>query len=108
MLISWCFSGAGGTGQASIQVAQYLGADVYTTVGSDDKKQLLMKLYGIPEDHIFYSRNTSFSQGVMRMTNGRGVDVVLNSLSGESLLASWDCVAPVRKIYHRISVVLLI
>jgi NADPH:quinone reductase-like Zn-dependent oxidoreductase len=88
-------AGAGGTGQAAIQIAKYLGAEIFVTVGSNDKKKLLMEVYGLAEDHILYSRNTSFAQGIMRLTNGRGVDVVLNSLSGESLLASWGCVAPV-------------
>jgi NADPH:quinone reductase-like Zn-dependent oxidoreductase len=50
--------------------------------------------FGIPEDHIFSSRNTSFAQGIMRVTKGYGVDVVLNSLSGDGLRASWECVAP--------------
>lgn len=87
-------AGAGGTGQAAVQIAKHLGAEVYTTVGSDAKKELLMELYGIPEDHIFNSRNnTSFAQGVMRMTKNRGVDVVLNSLSGDGLVASWECIA---------------
>ena len=88
-------AGAGGTGQAAIQVATYLNAVVYVTVGSDAKKKLLMDTYGIPEDRIFYSRNTSFAQGIMRVTANRGVDVVLNSLAGDGLLASWECVAPV-------------
>ncbi|KAM0165973.1 hypothetical protein ACHAQE_002074 [Botrytis cinerea] len=87
-------AGAGGTGQAAIQVAQLLGAEVYTTVGSKEKKELLMKHYNIPGDRILYSRNTSFAQGIKNLTNNRGVDVVLNSLSGDMLLASWDCVAP--------------
>lgn len=87
---------AGGTGQAAIQIAKYVGAEIYVTVGSDHKKKLLMRTYDIPEDHILYSRNTSFAQGIMRLTNNRGVDVVLNSLSGESLVASWDCIAKVR------------
>lgn len=87
-------SGAGGTGQATIQVAQLFGAEVFTTVGSKKKRKLLMDLYGIPEDHIFYSRGATFAQGVKRMTKGRGVDVILNSLSGDSLVASWECIAP--------------
>ncbi|KAB8227946.1 uncharacterized protein BDW43DRAFT_316356 [Aspergillus alliaceus] len=87
-------SGAGGTGQAAIQIAQYLGAEVFTTVSSEEKKQLLSELYGIDDDHIFYSRDISFADGVKRMTNDRGVDVVLNSLSGEALVASWESVAP--------------
>ena len=87
-------SGAGGTGQAAIQVAHYFGAEVFTTVGSKKKKRLLMEIYHIPADHIFYSRNLSFAQGVKRMTQGNGVDVVLNSLAGDGLVASWECVAP--------------
>ena len=75
-------AGAGGTGQAAIQIAKYVGADIYVTVGSDDKQKLLMSTYDIPQDHILYSRNTSFAEGIMRLTNNHGVDVVLNSLSG--------------------------
>lgn len=87
-------AGAGGTSQAAIQVSQYFGAEVFATVSSETKKLVLVKEYGIPEDHIFYSRDASFAKGVMRMTNGRGVDVVLNSLAGDSLIASWECIAP--------------
>ncbi|CAJ2500643.1 Uu.00g034960.m01.CDS01 [Anthostomella pinea] len=58
------------------------------------KRQLMMEQFDIPEDHIFYSRNLSFADGVKRMTNNRGVDVVLNSLSGDGLIASWECVTP--------------
>lgn len=54
-----------------------------------------MDTYGVSDDHIFYSRNTSFAEGVMRMTSNKGIDVVLNSLSGEGLVASWECIAPV-------------
>ncbi|KAB8275133.1 beta-ketoacyl synthase [Aspergillus minisclerotigenes] len=86
-------SGAGGTGQAAIQIAQYVGAEIYTTVGSESKKQLIMEVYGIPEDHIFSSRSTGFAKAVMRRTRGKGVNVVLNSLSGEAMLASWECIA---------------
>ncbi|PQE06756.1 polyketide synthase protein [Rutstroemia sp. NJR-2017a BBW] len=87
-------SGAGSTGQMAIAIAQWLGAEVFATVGFDEKKELLKERFGIPDDHIFYSRNTSFAKGVMRVTKGYGVDVVLNSLSGEGLRASWECIAP--------------
>lgn len=86
-------SGAGGVGQAAIQICQHLGVEVYTTVGSVAKKDLLMERYRIPGDHIFNSRDGNFAQGVMRMTKRRGVDVVLNSLSGEFLRQSWHCLA---------------
>lgn len=87
-------SGAGSTGQMAIELAKELGAEIFTTVGYDDKKQLLMDRFGIPEDHIFYSRDTSFAKGIMRVTHGHGVDVILNSLLGEGLRASWACIAP--------------
>ncbi|RYP51218.1 hypothetical protein DL768_003424 [Monosporascus sp. mg162] len=85
---------SGATGQLAIQVAKLVGAEVFATVGYDHKKQLLIDEYGIPEDHIFYSRDTSFAKGIMRITDGQGVDVVLNSLVGKGLLASWECIAP--------------
>jgi NADPH:quinone reductase-like Zn-dependent oxidoreductase/ubiquinone/menaquinone biosynthesis C-methylase UbiE len=85
---------SGGTGQAAVQVAMHIGAKIFATVGSNSKKQLLMEKFKIPAEHIFYSRDTSFAQGIMRVTHNRGVDMVLNSLSGDSLVASWECIAP--------------
>lgn len=84
---------AGGVGQAAIILAQQIGAEIFATVGSDEKRQLVHEQYGIPEDHIFSSRDTSFAKGVMRATKGQGVDVVLNSLAGEALRVSWHCLA---------------
>lgn len=87
-------SGTGGTGQAAIQIAKNVGATVFATVGSQSKKQFLMDTYQIPESNIFSSRTTLFAQAIKHRTDNKGVDVVLNSLAGESLLASWECMAP--------------
>jgi acyl transferase domain-containing protein/NADPH:quinone reductase-like Zn-dependent oxidoreductase/NAD(P)-dependent dehydrogenase (short-subunit alcohol dehydrogenase family) len=84
---------AGGVGQAAVQLATYLGLVVYVTVGTEDKRQLIMERYGIPEEHLFNSRDSSFVKGIKRVTGGRGVDCVLNSLSGELLRVSWGCLA---------------
>jgi NADPH:quinone reductase-like Zn-dependent oxidoreductase len=84
---------AGGVGQAAIMLAQLVGAEVYATVGSREKAQLLMDTYGIPEDHIFSSRNASFVDEIMAATDGKGVDVALNCLSGQLLSATWKCMA---------------
>lgn len=84
---------AGGLGQAAIVLAQHIGAVIFASVGSDAKRRVLLELYGIPESHIFNSRTTDFAAGVMRLTGGRGVDVVLNSTSGEIADASWRCIA---------------
>lgn len=86
-------SGAGGFGQALIQIAQIMNAEIYVTVGTREKRKLLMDLYGIPEDHFFSSRNLTFAKALMRKTKGRGVDVIVNSLAGEGLRASWECIA---------------
>jgi NADPH:quinone reductase-like Zn-dependent oxidoreductase len=85
---------AGGVGQAAIQIAKHFEVEIFATVSSEAKRQLLRDTYGIPDDHIFNSRSLSFVKGIKRMTNGRGVDVVLNSLAGESLRQTWHCLAP--------------
>jgi NADPH:quinone reductase-like Zn-dependent oxidoreductase len=56
--------------------------------------QLLVDEFGINPNHIFYSRDLSFAKGLMRVTQGYGVDVALNSLSGEALKATFSCMAP--------------
>ena len=70
-----------------------LGADIHVTVGSEEKVQFLVNTFDIPRHRIYHSRDTSFVKDVMRETNGKGVEVVLNSLSGELLHALWNCVA---------------
>ncbi|KAH7149618.1 polyketide synthase [Dactylonectria estremocensis] len=85
---------AGGVGQMAVQIAQRAGAHVLASVGSPAKRQLLKEQYGLTEDQMFSSRDASFAKGVMAATNGKGVDIVLNSLAGPLLHASWSCVAP--------------
>lgn len=85
---------AGGLGQAAIILAQHIGAEIFVTVSSSGKKEYLMETYNIAADHIFNSRDLSFAQGIKRVTGGRGVDVVINSLAGEALRQTWLCVAP--------------
>ncbi|KAM0421170.1 hypothetical protein ACHAPT_011062 [Fusarium lateritium] len=85
---------SGGVGQAAIQLAQNIGAEIFCTVGSSTKRQLLIDTFSIPPSHIFSSRLRTFKQGVLRLTDNRGVDCVLNSLSGESLHDSFAVLAP--------------
>jgi NADPH:quinone reductase-like Zn-dependent oxidoreductase len=74
--------GAGGVGIAAIQYAKHRGAVIFATAGSAIKRAFLHQL-GV--DHILDSRSLSFADEVMKITNGEGVDVVLNSLSGEAM-----------------------
>ncbi|KAL4934768.1 hypothetical protein BDV06DRAFT_235231 [Aspergillus oleicola] len=85
-------SGAGGVGQAAIQIARARGADIYTTVCSGEKQRLLARLYGIPFNRIIVGRGASFKRQLDCVTDG--VDVVLSSLSGDSLRRSLACLRP--------------
>ncbi|WAM54403.1 type I polyketide synthase [Vreelandella venusta] len=73
---------AGGVGIAALQIAQWLGADIYATVGSEEKRDFL-RLMG--EDRIYDSRSLTFAEEILEDTQGEGVDVVLNSLAGEAI-----------------------
>ncbi|KAG9495698.1 hypothetical protein J7337_012254 [Fusarium musae] len=86
-------SACGGIGLAAIQVVQMMEGEIYATVGNEEKREYLVKQYGIPREHIFHSRDASFLDGVMQQTAGQGVNLVLNSLSGDLLNVSWKCVA---------------
>ncbi|OKL56909.1 hypothetical protein UA08_07744 [Talaromyces atroroseus] len=80
-------------GQTAIQLAQQLEAEIYVTVNSIREKSLLREHYGIREDHIFSAHDTTFSRGIKRMTNGEGVDVVLNTMVGKGFRETWSCLA---------------
>lgn len=85
-------SGSGGIGQAAIQVALAYGLNVFTTVGSKEKKEFLLnKFPQLKSENIGNSRSSEFEMSVMNETQGEGVDFVLNSLSGEMLQASIRC-----------------
>lgn len=75
---------AGGVGLAAIQVARRVGAEIFVTVGTPEKRRF-MRMLGIPENRIFDSRSLLFADEIMKATNGEGVDVVLNSLAGEAI-----------------------
>ncbi|WP_438290420.1 SDR family NAD(P)-dependent oxidoreductase [Streptomyces sp. HUAS TT7] len=85
-------AGAGGVGMAAIQLAQHLGAEVFATA-SEGKWDTLREL-GVADDHIASSRTTDFEARFRAVTEGRGVDVVLNALAGEFVDASLRLTAP--------------
>ncbi|KAI1851631.1 hypothetical protein JX266_003093 [Neoarthrinium moseri] len=87
-------SGTGALGIATITLAQRMGAIVYTTVSSPAKKTWIIENLGVAPANIFHSREAaSFVVGVREATQGRGVDVIINSLTGDLMHASWDCIA---------------
>ena len=73
---------AGGVGIAAIQIAKWRGATIHATAGSDEKRDFL-RLLGV--EHLYDSRTLAFADDILAATDGRGVDVVLNSLAGEAI-----------------------
>ena len=71
---------AGGVGQAALQIAQHVGAEIFATAGTPEKRAFLEQ-QGV--EHVMDSRSLEFADEVMRITGGEGIDVVLNSLAGE-------------------------
>ncbi|MEF8756269.1 MAG: SDR family NAD(P)-dependent oxidoreductase [Accumulibacter sp.] len=82
---------AGGVGIAAIQIARWLGAEIYATAGSDEKRDFL-RLLGVV--HIFDSRSLSFADQILEQSCGEGVDVVLNSLAGEAINRNFRVLRP--------------
>jgi NADPH:quinone reductase-like Zn-dependent oxidoreductase/acyl carrier protein len=82
-------AGAGGIGQTSIQLCKHFGADVITTVSSEEKRQFLQTKYGVTK--FSDSRdNAAWGRDVQTLTNGKGVDVVVNSLKGKAIEIGMD------------------
>ncbi|XP_070380711.1 fatty acid synthase-like [Dermacentor albipictus] len=87
-------SGSGGVGQAAITIALSMGCTVFTTVGSQEKREFLKRRFPVLKDRNFAnSRDLSFEEHIMCETEGQGVDLVLNSLSEDKLQASVRCLA---------------
>ncbi|MBI2838245.1 MAG: type I polyketide synthase [Acidobacteria bacterium] len=76
---------SGGVGLAAVQAAQRAGAEIFATAGSLEKREFLQKL-GIR--HVMDSRSLAFADEVMARTDGQGVDVVLNCLTGDAMQKS--------------------
>ncbi|MFC8129716.1 SDR family NAD(P)-dependent oxidoreductase [Streptomyces sp. NPDC057302] len=76
-------AGTGGVGMAAVQIARHLGAEVYAT--ASPAKHGVLEGMGVDAAHRASSRDLEFEESIRRATGGRGVDVVLNSLTGELL-----------------------
>jgi polyketide synthase 2/polyketide synthase 5 len=84
-------SATGGTGLAAVAVARLLGAEVLATAGSEEKRRQLRDM-GIT--HVMDSRSLDFAEQTRAATDGEGVDVVLNSLSGPAIRAGLEALRP--------------
>ncbi len=84
-------SASGGVGLAAVQYAKHVGAEIYATVGTEEKREYLRSL-GV--QNIFNSHTSDFADQILAATNGEGVDVVLNSLAGEMVALSFSVLRP--------------
>ena len=82
---------AGGVGLAAVQYARHKGARIIATAGSPAKREYL-HLLGV--ESVLDSRSLAFTDNIRRLTAGRGVDVVLNSLAGPAMVRSLEILAP--------------
>ena len=73
---------AGGVGIAALRLARLVGAEIFATAGSEQKREFV-RLIGA--DHVLDSRRLSFADEILDITGGEGVDVILNSLAGEAI-----------------------
>jgi NADPH:quinone reductase-like Zn-dependent oxidoreductase/ubiquinone/menaquinone biosynthesis C-methylase UbiE len=80
-------------GQAAISLAKSVGAEIFATVNNAEHGSFLRRVIGIKADHIFSSADSAFVTAIKYKTNGRGVDVVLNTLEGSLLHKTLECVA---------------
>ncbi|WP_173813976.1 sulfolipid-1 biosynthesis phthioceranic/hydroxyphthioceranic acid synthase [Mycobacterium rhizamassiliense] len=83
-------SGTGGVGRAAIAIARLAGAEIFATAGSPQRRGLLQEM-GI--EHVYDSRSTAFADEIRRDTDGYGVDVVLNSVTGAAQRAGFELLA---------------
>ncbi len=83
-------SATGGVGRAAIAIARAVGCEIFATAGSPKRRQLLSDM-GI--EHVYDSRSTDFADEIRRDTDGYGVDVVLNSLTGAAQRAGIELLA---------------
>ncbi|MFZ2266517.1 MAG: SDR family NAD(P)-dependent oxidoreductase [Azonexus sp.] len=82
---------AGGVGIAAVQLARHLGAEVFATAGSEEKREFVALLGA---DHVYDSRSLAYAEQILAATGGEGVDVVLNSLAGEAIRRNLHVLRP--------------
>jgi thioester reductase-like protein len=82
---------AGGVGLAAVQIAQRVGAEIFATAGTPEKRAFL-RSQGV--EHVMDSRSLAFAEQIMSLTAGQGVDVVLNSLAGDFISKSLSTLGP--------------
>lgn len=86
------YNAADSIGQAAVQIAKLLQADIFVTVDTEEKKRLLLEAYGLEADHVFHPAHTVSTSALMQTTNG--MDVVLSLADTGEGVEPWSSVKP--------------
>ena len=87
-------------GQAALTIAHHMGADIFATASNTAEREAVAKKYQISLTKVFAPKDPTLTQRVLESTDGHGVNVVLNSLSSESVSKIWACAAVLGTIVH--------
>ncbi|MCP4020738.1 MAG: SDR family NAD(P)-dependent oxidoreductase, partial [Desulfobacteraceae bacterium] len=82
---------AGGTGLIAVQLARHYGAQIYATAGSEHKLSYLRE-QGV--SYLINYLEKDFESELLDLTQRKGVDVVINTLSGDAIQKGLNCLAP--------------
>jgi NADPH:quinone reductase-like Zn-dependent oxidoreductase len=94
---------AGGVGLAVLQIARNIGAEIFATAGTAEKLELARQ-YGA--HHVINYREQDFEEEIRKLTDGYGVDVVMDSVGGEVYKKGWQLLAPMgRYVLYGVSAV---
>ncbi|KAI1258543.1 hypothetical protein F5Y18DRAFT_444487 [Xylariaceae sp. FL1019] len=94
---------ANAVGRAAIQIAKAHHANVFATVTSDEQRHALVERHGLSESHVFLSHDLTLTKAVLQQAGGRGVNIVLNNMTGEAAQAAWDFIAPFGKFINAVN-----
>lgn len=84
---------ADGFDQAAAEIALHIGAEVFILTDSLEKRALMIEKLHVAETHILTIDNLELPRSLMRLTKGKGIDVVVGNSPGELMRQSWHCIA---------------
>ena len=87
-------------GLAALTIAHHMGADILATASNTAEREAIATKYQISSTRVFAPKDPFLTQRVLEITDGHGINVVLNSISGESVSKTWACAAVLGTIVH--------
>ena len=82
-----------GIDQAAAEIALHLGAEVFILTDSREKRIFMIEHLHIAETHVLAMDKLELSKSLMRLTGGKGINVIMGYSRGEIMRQSWHCIA---------------